>query len=173
MSEIRNTSLPLSYKDRIDYILMACLYCWNLWLSKIEYYDNQNYVSGFAQKMVGMSCWGFEIFPVTVVFSVISTFIGWHTVFEWKSGIGAAVIFLMALSTVFIGGFKFTGGVFDSHHNLAYFRQFKKQDDEWLKKWEIYTILLFAGSLALIAMSLGFACLCIWIDREFGLHPSK
>ncbi len=87
--------------------------------------------------------------------------------FEWEGGIGSNILVLIEMILFVIIGIRPTKNLFNDNFNRAYFKKFKKKDDEWLKKWKIYTILLLIGSLALIALSLGFSCLCISIDREY------
>lgn len=126
---------------------------------------NPDYIGG--HRIVGMTCMGYEMFPAVALCSIICTFIGWHRVFEWEGGIGGIILFLFEMLIFVILEIRTTKNLFNEDFNRAYFKKFKKKDNEWLKKWKIYTILLLIGSLALIALSLGFTCLCISIDQEY------
>ncbi len=150
-------------------IFLPHKYLYKFYRNHINFLKNRNtdYIAG--HKIVGMTCMGYEMFPVFALCSIICTFIGWHSVFEWKEGIGGILLFLIEIMLLVIVGIRTTKNLYNDDFNRAYFKKFKKKGAGWLKKWEIYTILLFIGSLALIALSLGFSCMCIWIDKEW-LH---
>ena len=65
-----------------------------------------------------------------------------------------------------VGLSKLTKAIDNPQIYLSYFKEFEKQDEEWLRKWEIYTILLFLGAILSLVLSFFFCLLCIDIGRN-------
>ncbi|MDE5793997.1 MAG: hypothetical protein K2I08_04680 [Muribaculaceae bacterium] len=83
-----------------------------------------------------------------------------------RNGVGGIVIPSIIAFVLVFSVSKLTKTSGDPHIYLSYFKKFKKQDEEWLKKWGKYTILLFVGGIVSAAMSLGFIFLCVAIYRN-------
>ena len=208
MSKLKNRSVSNSNRDKLNYIVCACLYCWHLWVSKVgrriqkgvfilqrlfvliflpKRYLNKfyrNYISGkkaidpmywdldyghhirIAKNLVYDTCYGYVAFPVAAVSSIICSLIGWDNIFRWKAGIGIFVIIIVMVLTMYVGVVRLTSVFDDPHVYLSYFKEFQKQGGDWLKKWKIYTILLFGGAILSAVMSLGLYFLCIYICRN-------
>lgn len=208
MNRLKDISSSSSYKDKIDYVLTACLYCWLIWISRIRItiqmgvfhvirlfvliFLPKRYMISFyrrhiesmkaqdilfgdlesgddiltAKNLVNLTCSCYLTLPITVVICIICSLIGWDNIFRWKDGIGIIVIILVMVVTIYMGVDRFTTAFDNPQVYLSYFKKFKKQDDEWLKKWKIYTVLLFGGAILSAVMSFGFCCLCVIIYRN-------
>lgn len=90
---------------------------------------------------------GYMTFPIIVVGGIISSLIGWDVVFYWKGGVIIIASLLIWAVLVFIGFHILTKALDDPRVYLSYFKEFKKHDEKWLRKWKRYTILLYAGGL--------------------------
>ena len=190
-------SLSAPYRNRIDYIAAATLYCWHRWISKAGttmeiridhiirqlvsvllpkrylyrlYRNNEEmqeasnlmlrnlecgqYIS-IAKNMVRHTFGGYLVFPMAVVACIISSLIGWDIVLDWKDGMIYFGMSLIGMVLVVIGLCILTKVFNDPQDYISYFKEFQKQDEEWLKRWKRYTILLFVGGIASAAMGMG------------------
>ncbi len=187
-----------NYRDKIDYIVYAYLYCWHLWISKagivfqncvykiirllVSIFLPKKYLYKLCRKQVKgkkeldltfrdlrygidistardivyCTCSGYIAFPTATVAGIITTLIGWDTVLFWNEGIISYIIVIMAAVCLYIGLTFLTKSFNDSQLYLAYFKKFKKKDEEWLKKWKRYSILLFLGNFVSAASGIGF-----------------
>ncbi len=109
-----------------------------------------------AKRMVSNTCTGYIALPIILVLSIVCSLIGWDTIFFWKNGIISYLIVLMVGGLIFIGLLILTKPLDDPLVYLSYFKKFEKQDEEWIKKWKRYTILLFVGGLLSAAMGICF-----------------
>lgn len=208
MSNLKKTTSSYSFRDRIDYILNVCLYCWYRWISKVEaaidkyvsmiiraivssilpkrlvYKVYRNRINGkkdlyimnrdieyghnirVAKDMVNFTCMGYVALPVAVVTCITCTLIGWDNVFMGINGKAVMVVIAVVLLMEFIGVSKLAKAIEDSSIYLSYFKKFQKQDEEWLRKWKIYTILIFSGAMLSPVLILLFGFLCIDIGRN-------
>ena len=116
--------------------------------------------------MVKLTFAGYLILPISIVISIICTLLGWDVVLYCKEGIIYFVIVLILVGLLLIILRKSTKTFDVPQNHISYFKKFKKKDEEWLKKWKIYTILLLLGAILSAAMSFGFCCLCITIYRN-------
>lgn len=186
-SILKNTSS--SYRNRIDYVVTATLFCWHLWISKASatveiraLHIIRKFVSVFlpkryvykcyrnqmnnrkyrdllfrdlecgqniriAKNMVYQTCSGYLILPWAIVSGIISSIIGWENVFHWNDGMCVIIIVISGSILFCIGLFKLTKAIQDPFTYLSIFKKIKKKDNDWLKKWKTYTILLYVGSI--------------------------
>lgn len=198
MRNLNNKPSSSAYRDKIDYILNACLYCWYLWISKagiamqnslnklirllVSIFLPQKYLYKLCRKQVNgkkeldivfrdlesgidistatelviATCGGYLAFPIAAGLGIISKLIGWNIVLFWNNGIIGYSIVIMVGVLLYIGLTILTKALYDPHVYLSYFKKFKKRDEEWLKKWKRYTILLFVGNFVSAAMGIGF-----------------
>ena len=190
MSKLKKSSASTSFRDRLDYVVTACLYCWHLWISKAAYWTEiralyiiralvscvlpkryvyricRNHVNSrkdrdllfrdlengqnirIAKNMVYQTCSGYLILPVAILSSIACSLIGWDVVFSYKGRIWVIGLGLLSIVLFCIGLFTLTKVFDDSRVYLSYFKKYKKKHTKWLKKWEIYTILLYVGGIA-------------------------
>ena len=183
-------SLSAPYRNRIDYIATATLYCWHLWISKASYWTEiralyiiralvscvlpkryvyricRNHVNSrkdrdllfrdletgqnirIAKNMVYQTCSGYLILPVALLSSIACSLIGQDVIFRYKGRIWVIGLGLLSIVLFCIGLFTLTKVFDDSRVYLSYFKKYKKKDTKWLKKWGIYTILLYVGGIA-------------------------
>ncbi len=198
MRKINNTPSSSTYRNKIDYIVNACLYCWYLMISKVGlaiqnslsriirllvsfffkkrylYKLCRNQINGkreldtmfrdleygedirTAKDLVFFTCSGYLALPIAVGLGIICKLIGWDIVLYWNNGIIGYSIVIMVAVLLFIGLTILTKPLNDPNVYLAYFKKFKKKDEEWLKKWKRYSILLFLGNFISAASGIGF-----------------
>ena len=109
-----------------------------------------------AKQLIYNTFGGYMTFPIVTVASIICSLIGWDVVFYWEGGIIPIVILLIWGVLVFIGFRILTKALDDPRVYISYFREFEKQDEEWLRKWKRNTVLLFVGGLLSVALSICF-----------------
>ena len=102
------------------------------------------------------TCGGYVALPLTIIATIICSLIGWTNVVSWKDGIISIVIVLTVAVLTGIGVYKTTKTIVDPRVYLSYFKDFQKQDEEWLRKWKRYTILLFVGGFLSAALGIYF-----------------
>ena len=198
MSKLKKNSASTSFRDRLDYVVTACLYCWHRWISKAAYWTEiralyiiralvscvlpkryvyricRNHVNSrkdrdllfrdlecgqnirIAKNLVCYTCGGYVALPLTIIATIICSLIGWNNVVSWKDGIISIVIVLTVAVLTGIGVYKTTKTIVDPRVYLSYFKDFQKQDEEWLRKWKRYTILLFVGGFLSAALGIYF-----------------
>ena len=100
-----------------------------------------------AQRMVYNTFGGYMGFLIAVLSGIINSLIGWDLVLYWKGGIISIIMVLTGGILLYIGLSILTKALDNPPVYLSYFKEFEKQDEEWLRKWKRYTVLLFVGGL--------------------------
>ncbi|MDE5793998.1 MAG: hypothetical protein K2I08_04685 [Muribaculaceae bacterium] len=144
--------LPQKHKDKFDEKHTDALETQEFLFGNLEY----GHDISTAQKMIYNTFGGFLTFPIAVVASIICSLIGWDFVLFWKGGVIPVIILLTWGILVYIGFGILTKALADPRIYLSYFREFEKQDEQWLKNWKRYTILLFVGGLLSAALGICF-----------------
>lgn len=191
------TSSGTSYRDRIDYIATACLYCWHLWVSNAgrridkgfnhiirlvvsffipKRYRNKIYRNllnsqqaiapihwdlefgqhiRIAKNLVIQTYGGYLTLPIAIGGAIICSIIGWDAILFWRDGIISIIMPLMVGMLLYIGLSHLAKTIENPQVYMDYFKIFEKKDNEWLKKWKRYSILLFVGGLVSATMGIG------------------
>ncbi len=106
--------------------------------------------------MVYFTCAGYTLLPLTIVAAIIFSLFGWENVFRFNGGVIGVIFPIIFGVLIYICVDKLTKAIDVPHSYLSYFKEFERKDHAWVKKWEIYTILLFIG--AIIAIVMGAIC---------------
>lgn len=196
-----------NHREKIDYILTVCLYCWQIWISRtritiqkgvfhvirlfikillpkkylhrfyrrhVEAMKAQDLLFGnleygndisTAKTMVFHSCCYLAL-PVIITTCIIGSLIGWSVVISWLINDVGIIIPLILCGIIVFCASKIMKTPSDSHFYIYYFKVFQKKDEEWLKKWKRYTVLLFIGSFVSFIMCIGVIVLFSTLNQN-------
>ncbi len=120
-----------------------------------------------AKDLVFHTCCCYLALLVAITTCIISSIIGWSNVMSWlyDNGLGTIMALILWGVVVFFA-LKLTKTSRYPNLYLSYFRKFKMKDEVWLKKWKIYTFLLFIGSFVAFIMCLCVLVLCDKLNRN-------
>ena len=135
--------LPQKYLDKFEEHHKDALEAQELLFGNLEH----GHEITTAQRMVYNTFGGYMGFLIAVVSGIINSLIGWDLVLYWKGGIISIIMVLTGGILLYIGLSILTKALDNPHVYLSYFKEFEKQDEEWLRKWKRYTVLMFVGGL--------------------------
>lgn len=106
------------------------------------------------KRLLWWICFGYVALPMWTICGIITSLIGRDAVFGSKDDYGFVVILLLLVGPTLVGTFILAKPTDDAKIYLPYFKQFAKEDSEWLETWKSNTRLLTFGSL--VAFILGW-----------------
>ena len=144
--------LPQKYLEKFDEKHMDALETQEILFGDLEH----GHDISTAHQLVYMTFVNYMTLPLAIVAGIICSMFGLDVVLFWEGGvIPVAILFTWGV-LAFIGLRILTKAIAYPNIYLSYFKEFKKQDREWLRKWKRYTILLFVGGLLSAAMGICF-----------------
>lgn len=120
-----------------------------------------------ANTIVSNICGFYLTLPVTIITCIVCSLIGWRNVIHFfPEGTGWFVLIFTLFAVIAICTSKLRKTSSDPHFYISYFKKFQKKDNEWLRKWKRYSVLIFVGSFLSVALSLGILMQCVIIHRN-------